>query len=484
MEKKKQNPVIKVFSELMNRISLAKELGQQYSGKRDLYTAFGYETQLTFTNFYTQYKRQDIARAIIDKPVKASWRGPVMILEGDDENYTPLEKAWEELYDRLRLKNKLTILDKLTGIGTYGVLLLGLDDVQTREQFAMPVTSGKRELVYIKPFSENSAKINKYETDPKNPRYGLPVEYLIQITSSNTSNSFNVAVHYTRVIHVTERNLEDETIGSSRLEAVFNRLQDLEKLVGGSAEMFWRGARPGFNASVKPDYTLPPTAADDLKDQMDEYEHDLRRLFVSDGVDLRELTIQIADPVNHVDVQLQMIAAETEIPKRMLTGSERGELASTQDQDEWYGVIKTRREEFIEPMILRPLIDRLIELKILPPAGPDGYSIKWMDLFSVSEKSKAEVGEIRARALASYAAQPIGQSIIPPQAFFEYFLGLTDEQIELISTMADKMMTEEEAEMEETPDLDEQDENKKNPDEIEANKFMPFEYGGVDDTVV
>ncbi|BAQ70866.1 hypothetical protein NHU_03740 [Rhodovulum sulfidophilum] len=40
------------------------------------------------------------------------------------------------------------------------------------------------------------------------------------------------------MIHIAERALEDESIGTPRLERVWNRLMDLDKLLGGSAEMY------------------------------------------------------------------------------------------------------------------------------------------------------------------------------------------------------------------------------------------------------
>ena len=127
--------------------------------------------------------------------------------------------------------------------------------------------------------------------------------------------------------------LEDEVNGLPRLEAVFNRLLDLEKIVGGSAEMFWRGARPGFQGIVSEGYNMTDEDIDELQKQLDEYEHGLRRFLINRGVSLDALAQQVSDPRNHVDVQLQMISAITGIPRRILTGSERGELASTEDRE-------------------------------------------------------------------------------------------------------------------------------------------------------
>jgi hypothetical protein len=166
-------------------------------------------------------------------------------------------------------------------------------------------------------------------------------------------------------------------------------------------------------------------------------------MIVNQGVEFKALEAQVSDPSAHVDVQIQMISAETGIPKRILVGSERGELASTQDQEAWYGVVQTRREENSEPNIIRPFVDMCIKHEILPKPSTGEYQVQWLDLSTPSDKDKAEVGKIRAEALAAYARDPLAQMILPPEAFFEWFLGLDEDQREKIQGMSDESLKEE-----------------------------------------
>jgi hypothetical protein len=438
---------IQALSAIVARAQLAGQMGLQYSGDRDIYTALGYKTLLTYNDFLAFYSRMDIARAVIDRPVDATWRGGCELLESDDDNETALEKAWYEIYDRLSLHPKFSRLDKLTGIGSYGLLLLGLSDVRTTQDFGKPVTGGGLKLLWVKPFGEGSAPVGNitYVTDTSDERYGQPLLY--QITVQNVSNGSNevIKVHHSRVIHVADGLLESEIEGESRLQVVFNRLQDLEKIVGASAEMFWRGARPGYQGKLDKDFTMTQAMKDDLQDQVDEYEHNLRRMLFNEGVTFDSLSSQVADPTAHVLVQIQMISAVTGIPVRILLGSEVGELASTQDRNSWLEKISGRREEYAEPCIIRPFVDRCIKYGVLP-AAKDEYSVKWQDLFSMGDKEKADIGNTRATALKSYAtAGPSVESIVPPEAFFRYFLGLDEDQIELIGELQDAAMAEEEA---------------------------------------
>ena len=435
---------IQTLSTIVARAQLAGQMGLQYDGSRDIYQALGYKTDLTYNDFLTFYARMDIARAVIDRPVDATWRGGCELLESDDDNETALEKAWYDLYDKLALHPKFSRLDKLTGIGSYGLLLLGLSDVRTSQDFAQPVTGGALKLLWVKPFGEGSAPVGniQYVTDTSDERYGQPLLY--QITIQNVSNGSNevIRVHHSRVIHVADGLLESEIEGESRLNVVYNRLQDLEKIVGASAEMFWRGARPGYQGKVDKDYTLTQATKDALQDQVDEFEHNLRRMLLNEGIEWAALAPQVADPEKHVLVQIQMISAVTGIPVRILLGSEVGELASTQDRNSWLEKISGRREEFAEPCIVRPFVDRCIKYGVLPAPKID-YTVEWQDLFAQSDKEKAEVGNVRATAIKSYASAPGAEMVVPPASFLKICLGLSDEENELVEEELKAAMAEE-----------------------------------------
>ena len=433
---------LQTLSALVSRANLSAGLGMdQFNGERDIYEALGYKKTLMFSDYASRYLRQDIARAVIDRPAKATWQGPLLLQESSQAEETELERAWKSLSKEFGLKTKFNQVDRLSGIGCYGVLLLGLDDVKQPDDFKKQVTIGKRTLKYVKPFSENSAKIASYEADTKNKRYGLPLTYNITIAANETGSTLSnatmpstqtVEVHYTRVIHVVDDVLENEVVGSPKLEVVFNRLADLEKIVGGDAEMFWRGARPGYQGVVNKDFQMTPDAKKDLKDQIDEYEHHLRRMLVNEGVTYSALEGQISDPVNHVDIQIQMISTVTGIPKRILTGTERGELSSNQDASEWKSYVGGRRLDHAEPHIVRPFVDRMMELEILPDAIDEDYEVVWSDLYSKSEADLVKIGMDRSTALKNYVSSPMAEAVISPDAFLEYFLGLDDNQIQII----------------------------------------------------
>jgi len=435
-----------VLSTIGARMDLANRFGQQYGTDRDLYEALGYKTTIEWNDYAAHYHRQDIAKAIIDRPIRMVWKGTIKIIDAKGESKEPssLQKQWSKLFSELKLKDKFIRLNKLTAIGEYGVLLIGLSDAHSSEDLKKPVTGEKHKVLYVKPFGQNNASIDTYDSDSGSPRYGKPLIYKLTITDATGKDS-TLQVHYSRVLHVTENLLQSEVRGTPCLEPVFNRLMDLEKLTGGSAEMFWRGARPGYHLKLDEKFKITPEVEDALQDQIDEYEHHLRRMIAGVGIeDIKSLAAQVSDPGDHIDIQIQMISAVTGIPKRILTGSERGELASSQDREEWLSYVQTRREEFAEQQIVRPFVDWCMKNKILPQV--EEYLVQWPDLFALGDKDKAEISKILAEALAKYASAPMAESIIPPKAFLRHVLKLDDEVIESIMESIQKEIRSEQRE--------------------------------------
>lgn len=441
----------------LERMGYMWRMGWQYGDYRKIYKALGYpeERQLTYEYFYNKYERQDVATAIIDRPVEATWRGNLRVVSPDAFDTDRLSEAWNTLNDRLKVKQTLVRADKLAGIGYYALLLFGFSDVRDGD-FSKPA-GGRLTLLYVRPYPQDQVSIVTYETNPSSERYGLPMMYKIAMTSPgsdpNAKRTDEVLVHHSRVLHLTDARLTSEIEGRPRLKPIVNRLEDLEKLMGGDAEMFWRGARPGYHAQPESDAAFTTNEREQLEDELDKFEHDLRRFLVTENIkEIKGLDTQISDPASHVDIQLQAISAQTGIPKRILVGSERGELSSSQDENQWLTLIKTRQEEYAEIFILRPFVDRCMEHEILPKTKD--YNVMWEDLFAPSDEDKVKVGEIRAKALKAYVDAVGGNEILPPKLVYKYLLGLNEEQVEEALQAAEEEVAEEEARQAEEDELE------------------------------
>src|SRR5690606_36309968 len=87
-----------------------------------------------------------------------------------------------------------------------------------------------------------------------------------------------------------------------------------------------------------------------------------------------ELTAQMGEPSPAVKAFIGMISAATGIPQRLLLGNEAGDLASSQDAQNWANVIDSRWENYCDPFILRPFANRLIWYGALPQPARDVYT--------------------------------------------------------------------------------------------------------------
>ena len=413
--------------------------------RRNIYDECGYPDvgQLTIEDYKNMYDREAIPRRVVQVLPRESWQVPPSVFEDNDaENTTAFEQSLEVISDSLTDNSKfqsnegnpvweyLLRVDSLSGIGRYGVLLLGIDDGKELSEPAEPRKGAK--LIFLRVFDESLARIVRTELDVTNPRFGKPVEYSLSFDIPDNINLFGreaalttKQVHWTRIIHVADNLGSSEILGESRQQAVFNRLIDLQKLYAGSAEMYWRGAFPGLSFESHPqtggdvEIDIPAT-----RDMVEQYMNSLQRYLVTSGMSVNSIAPQVVDPTPQINIQIEAICIEKGIPKRIFTGSERGELASDQDKRTWNGRVTSRNNGYITPRIIVPFIDRLIALGIL--SEPASYNVVWKDLNSLTELEKAEVAFKQAEAIEKYVVGGV-ENLMHPVDFFTKILGFTDE---------------------------------------------------------
>lgn len=443
----------------LHRFVMSHYMGLTYDGNRDLFKTLGYKNTLTYDNYRHMYKRGDVAKVIIEKIPKKCWSYPPIITDSKEINKSPFQIALDTLIKKLKLFSVMYRADKLMRLGRYSLLFLGFNDANVKQLQTKAQPSKNLKLMYTTPFSEKVAKIHSLDNDPGSERYGKPLIYQINfetdfnpdyITSPSSDgvtrrvsgtypkdNITSVLVHHSRIIHHVEDVLENEIEGSPAMEAIYNRLDDVQKILGGSAEMFWRNAAPGKVASTKDNATLGPTAQKELQKQFDEYEHHLRRWLTVEGVDIKSMETYMNSPRDFMEVQLNIIAIVTGIPKRILMGSERGELASSQDQDSFNNLIYERCNEVCSPNFIIPFIDRLIEFQILPKPKDDEYMVVWPKQAAIGAKDKSEIALNRTKAMKEYVSAPGADILLPTNIFLRDIMGYDDLQIKEIEEERD-----------------------------------------------
>jgi len=413
-------------------------LGYSHGGTRDIYQTAGYRKILSFDDYYAYYLRHGVAHRVVVAAPNDTWMsapevrdGPIF---GDASDTTPFVEAWDKLAtgyidERVDIDTDngvgargilhyLNWLDRIAGIGQYGVLLLGIRDGKMLDQPLERGTGAKLDdLLYLSVYHEGSARIEDFENDPTSPRFGLPRYYMLE-QELGSGTLATMRVHWSRCVHVIDNADTSEIYGTPRMKAVFNDLYNLEKVLAAVGEAAWKLLDSGVFLSTKEGHKLPTTIEKrkELEDQASDFVNNLRRLFIAEGVEMEKVPGQVTDPTALVDVYLTMISAATGIPKRILIGAERGELASNQDERAWDRLIRSRRQTYAETAILRPLIKRLVYAGVLPMPTNGGVSFQWPSIIPQDDKAEAETARLVAETIFSVGG------IIDPESFIrEYF---------------------------------------------------------------
>lgn len=426
------NQVLEMNSLLLNRIRLTGSTS--HGGERDFNSVFGYLSEVKADDMARQFGRKGIANRIASAYPKAVWNNPPEILDDpDNEDDTNFEESVKLLVKKLSLWNKIQRAEILANIGNYSVLFLGTGDEKSDEELVRA-----NEVLFLTPYSEQGASIQEWGEDQTNERFGLPIKYQLDSIEIETGGgrmtqggrSTSIVAHHSRVFHFTESPIDSDVYGQPIVRSVFDYLLDLEKVVGGAAEIFWVNGRGGFNMSADADALITDGAS--MEGQMTEYLHGLRRFLKTQGINIQPLQLTVESPRDHFDVLLQLISAGTGIPLRILSGSERGELASSQDERNWTNRVDEKRKNDSEKN-LRQIIDKFIEIGVLPQPLNNDYVVKWPDLYVPTDMEKADIATKKAAAISSYAN---GNSdyVVPPKQFVEDVLGLEymEEEVEMI----------------------------------------------------
>jgi hypothetical protein len=245
---------------------------------------------------------------------------------------------------------------------------------------------------------------------------------------------------------VADNRKDSEVYGVPRIQAVYNRLYDIRKVLSGSGEMFWKGAFPGYAFEVNPDLADVEIDEDTLRESVQDYFNGLQRYMSLTGMQVKSLQPQVADPSSHIETQIKVLAMSMGVPHRIFMGTEEAKLAGQKDSEAWDKRMKKRQDKYLTPLVIRPFIDQLMGVGVLPMV--ERYVVSWPDLSSPSEKDKAEVAKAKTEALSKYVAGNV-EMVIPPLEFLTMIMDFEQEEAEAVLEAAEKLIAETEAEEEE-----------------------------------
>lgn len=427
MTKKKPDPLFGATSTMISRASLAARFGMQYDGARDMFDALGYIANPTYADFSAMYEREGLAAAIADAYPSETWRRHPVLVDGEGrtdslEKETEFTKAWRELTERLPVIRELRTLDINCNIGRYAVLFIGFGETGTATDLSTPIKTATS-VEYLAAFGEGEAPIDGLVEDTRDRDYGMPAKYKLQLTASP------VTVDRSRCVHSAESKRGSRVYGRPRMKLAINRLFDVEKITGGSAEALWLAMNRGLILKADEGVTMPAADSPDgvaIQEEIDAFTHKMQRYLRTKGYSAEALGVDDIDPVPAFTIAIDYLAGTLRVPKRIFIGSERGELASTQDDVNWSDNVMDRQVNFAEPDILRPFIQRCLDAGVLPKPTAGRYTVEWPSLFSLNDVEKSEVAQNYADAM-NKASNGVPEDVMPLDEFSKRYMDYEHE---------------------------------------------------------
>ncbi len=452
-----------------------------FDPRRDVDTECGYPTSISELAYRTMYDRE-LGRRVVNVYPEETWkRLPKIFEDPDPDKSTPFEDTLDEMEQRHHLLHYMQRVDELSGVGHYGCILWGLDDGKIMDEpvdgydkwdentlgmklqpslttgpynmptyevpgaippkQAAPAKGNKRTVLFIRVLDESLIKIAAYERNVNHPRYGLPTHYLITLTDINLMDTSSLTpptdliqmrVHWSRISHIADNRKTSEVLGTPRQEPVWNRLCDLRKVMGGSGEMFWRGGFPGISLETQPGMENAELDVHRTREMMHDYMNGLQRYLATTGMSAKSLAPQIADPGSSFDVQVKAICITLGVPYRVFMGIEEGVVSGDQATEAWAGRLANRQTRYVTPMLINPVIQRLVDYGVLEPtAKPRGWQVEWPDLMEMSADDKAATAAKRTTAFKDYVQGGV-DVLIPPLEYLTTICGLTEKEARAI----------------------------------------------------
>lgn len=360
---------------------------------------YGFKEELTFDDLYKLYRRGGIAYGAVNKLIGLCWKTNPEVIEGDADDDTKDETAWERSNKRVfthRFWRSFAEADKRRLVGRWAALLLHVRD---GKKWNEPVTRG-RGIAKISPVWASALKVKSRDNDGNITMW--------QYTETQADgNPVQRDIHPDRVFTIGD--MSDDAIGF--LEPGYNACVSLEKVEGGSGESFLKNAARQLNVNFEKEIdfnnlaSLYGVSVSDLQDKFNEAALEVNRgndvLLTTQGASVTPLVTAVADPGPTYDVNLQTFAASVDMPVKIIVGMQTGERASSEDQKYMNSRGQSRRQDL--SFDIEDLVDKLIVLRIVSPVAEK--TVVWDDLTEATGGEKldnaAKMSAINQTSLAT-----------------------------------------------------------------------------------
>ena len=377
-------------SQISLRMAALTSGGYDFSDTlHNIYIDFGYPAQIKFSQFWNMYRRFGIAKNSVELPVNTGWITPPTI-----EGFEAFNSEVEKLNNRIKVWIRIKGLDIRQRVGRYAGMFMRVRDGKTPDWPIDGMLSGEAALMDMVPLYESQLEVISSDDDPNSETFGQPV--MLQFRQSvegdrNEETNNTIAIHASRIVFAAEGADDGSIYGIPALEAIFNSLMDLRKVIGGGAEGFYKNAAQNIVFDLKDGASAVSykDKLDKFNEQYDEFSRNrMRRAMWTPGMETTTLESSLINPKEFFNIALNDAAAGSvpPIPATILIGQQTGRLASNEDSRHFLSGVQSRRENF-QTGLVRDVFDWLIKFGILPASE---YEVEWDDLLARSDSEKLD----------------------------------------------------------------------------------------------
>lgn len=432
--------LINTLNDVRSRIASAISGGYDFADTlHNIYLDFGYPQNLSFFNYWNMYRRFGIAKNVCELPVDTTWM-KIPTIESSNAQFLA---EFKRLADSLSFWIRLHALDKRQRVGRYAGMFMRVRDGLPPDQPIDTMLNGPGAIMQMVPLYEGQLDVLDTDNNPMSETYGLPTMYQFNggsVGNRNDKLSSAFSIHPDRIIVIAEGADNGGIYGVSALEACYNSLMDLRKILGGGGEGFYKNAAQSIVFDVR-DGSSQLVTEDRLKlfnEQYDEFAHNrARRAMWTPGMDAKTLESDLMSPKDFFFNCLYDVAASSKIAATILIGQQTGRLASDEDSRAFLSMVNSRCENF-GTEIINAFIDWFMARGVLPKAE---YEVEWADLLALSQSEQldnaAKMASINDAQFKSGGTVPFEGSEIREMAGFDPM-----EDIEDIGTEFDDTGTE------------------------------------------
>lgn len=368
--------------------------GDMFAGSRvNLLKSFDRVRTVSAGHALGEYQRNPFAYAVVEQLVEATWAAPPEIGDGEGSVDGALESFVNEHLDDVEFWRAVETVDRRSLIAgdAAGILVIGDDE----DDLAQPVgnLSGMGGIEAIR----GVTPAWKESLTPG----GLDADGRVEVWNYATSSGRNIRIHADRVFWFSEARSAN---GTGPIKRCYDVLFDIRKLLGSTAELWWRKAAAKVFLKLYPDQSADEmnndrvgnapgsTAAARLVGMVKASNRGITPVISAQMVEdakLLEPASGNSDPdfMTHV----KALSAGSGVPLRRLLGNEEGKLAGDQDEDIWADRIASRRRRVVEPAI-RDLLKRFAEWGILPSGRR--FAVVWESVKEERTKEQADKAKV------------------------------------------------------------------------------------------